>query len=119
MVLGNERGYEISDMAIRAAIAARPDFCWKGSCCKPRLINCFWGEKKKTHTPMIWAKILLLSWCKPGADLLIFAWLPFVYDKALASTQRVILQAKMCAADTSADHLFFPQKSASVYCCTL
>lgn len=44
-------------MAIRTAITARPDFCWKAICCKPpRLINCMGGgdgegrrgrEKKK------------------------------------------------------------------------
>lgn len=50
---------------------------------------------------MVWAKILFLSWCKPGADPLIFAWLPVVYDKALASTLRVILQARCVLQNSS------------------
>lgn len=63
---------------------------------------------------MIWAKIHFLSPCKSGADPLILARLPFVYDEALASTLRVILHAKVCVA-----HQQFPQKSASIYCYTL
>lgn len=111
MVLGNEWGYEISDMAIRAASAARPRFCWKGSCCEPRLINCFWKKKKKKkrkHTQMIWANVPFLSWCKSGADPLIFAWLRVACGGVLDSTLRVIVQAKVCGADQP-----FPPKSAA------
>lgn len=67
MVLGDEWGCEVSDMAIRAAIVARPGFCWKGSCSKLKLINCFSKKKEKQHTA-------ICATIRGQADPLTSAW---------------------------------------------
>lgn len=101
----------------------KSDFCWKAICRKPPwLINCQgWGvggrgreKKEKPHTNDLGnnSLILFLPWCKCGADPLMFAWFSAVYDEALASTLRMVLDAKVGITVQQ-----FPQNTASIYCC--